>query len=358
MWSHRLSWSSLSDGHHWLERALALEPGPSSARAKALWVDAWIVLLRGGEPAVAAPLLEECRELAKRLGDEGATACAIQITGFSALLTGDFARAITLLEQALAHHRAVGDRGRSWIALFQLSMASVLEGDPRSAALCAECLAMCEPENAQWSMSYSLWVAGLDRWRHGDLRKSITMMRDALRLKVPFNDHLGIAQCLEVLAWITAGQRQARRAAELLGAAHMVWRSIGTSLPGLGHLADPHDRCETRLREALGDEAFTEAYARGSGFTLDRAVAFALDERWAKDAEHPRTQPGTAPTLTRREQEIAELVAQGLSNKEIAGILVIAQRTAESHVEHILRKLGLTSRSQIAAWAAQRQAAS
>jgi DNA-binding CsgD family transcriptional regulator len=59
--------------------------------------------------------------------------------------------------------------------------------------------------------------------------------------------------------------------------------------------------------------------------------------------------------LTRRELEIAGLVAQGLSNKEIAGILVIAQRTAEGHVEHILRKLGFTSRSQIAAWAAQQQ---
>ncbi len=61
--------------------------------------------------------------------------------------------------------------------------------------------------------------------------------------------------------------------------------------------------------------------------------------------------------LTSREQEIAELVAQGMSNKQIAARLVIAQRTAEGHVEHILTKLGFTSRSQIAGWVAERRAA-
>jgi DNA-binding NarL/FixJ family response regulator len=54
--------------------------------------------------------------------------------------------------------------------------------------------------------------------------------------------------------------------------------------------------------------------------------------------------------LTRREAEVAELVSRGMSNKEIAGALVISQRTAETHVENILTKLGLTSRTQVAAW--------
>jgi DNA-binding NarL/FixJ family response regulator len=60
--------------------------------------------------------------------------------------------------------------------------------------------------------------------------------------------------------------------------------------------------------------------------------------------------------LTRREREIAALIAQGLSNREIASALVIAQRTAEGHVERILAKLGFTSRAQIAAWAAEQRA--
>ncbi|MFC7640013.1 response regulator transcription factor [Streptosporangium lutulentum] len=58
--------------------------------------------------------------------------------------------------------------------------------------------------------------------------------------------------------------------------------------------------------------------------------------------------------MTRRETEIAQLVAQGLSNKEIAASLVIAQRTAEGHIEHILSKLGFHSRAQVAVWVGER----
>jgi DNA-binding NarL/FixJ family response regulator len=59
------------------------------------------------------------------------------------------------------------------------------------------------------------------------------------------------------------------------------------------------------------------------------------------------SQPGG---LTRREREIAELVARGLTNRQIADLLHVAERTAENHVQHILTKLGFQNRSQIAAW--------
>lgn len=60
--------------------------------------------------------------------------------------------------------------------------------------------------------------------------------------------------------------------------------------------------------------------------------------------------------LTPREREVAALVAEGLTNREIAARLVIAERTATTHVVHILDKLGFRSRSQVAAWEAQRAA--
>jgi non-specific serine/threonine protein kinase len=79
-------------------------------------------------------------------------------------------------------------------------------------------------------------------------------------------------------------------------------------------------------------------------------------------AEHTRrstrsgqADAGGADALTSREEEIAGLLAQGLSNKAIAKSLVIAQRTAETHVANVLVKLGLTSRSQVAAWVAKQR---
>ncbi|MEQ4721182.1 LuxR C-terminal-related transcriptional regulator [Nonomuraea sp. B19D2] len=355
MWSHRLSWSSPSEGHHWLERALAQEPGAGALRAKALWVDAWLVLLRG-EAQAAKPLLDECRELAERLGDEAELAGAVHITGFATLLTGDFPRAFELLEEALSRRRALGHRGNAWVALFQLAMTAVLMGDPRAAKLCEEVLETAVRANAEWSVSYALWVAALDRWRQGDHGRAATMMRDAVRLKLRCNDHLGLAQCLEGLAWILADDEQYDQAARMLGAAHMTWRSIGTSLSGLGHLAGAHDRCESTVRRHLKEETFKAAFERGSQLTVDQAAAIALDEKLTRRAEGVQPGSDVASVLTRREREIAELVAQGLSNKQIAEDLVISQRTAECHVENILRKLNFTSRSQIAKTWASRQA--
>jgi DNA-binding NarL/FixJ family response regulator len=123
--------------------------------------------------------------------------------------------------------------------------------------------------------------------------------------------------------------------------------TLAVPYPGL---AAYHEQCERQTRRALGEHAFQTAYQHGMGLALGDAIAYALKEK-------PRAEPSPAnaetTTLTRRQQEVSELVAEGLSNKDIAARLVISQRTAETHVEHILTKLGFTSRTQIAAWAIQ-----
>ena len=100
-------------------------------------------------------------------------------------------------------------------------------------------------------------------------------------------------------------------------------------------------------RAALGATAFDRAAGCGAMLTEDEAVAEALEE------VPPGRSPDEARTpLTRREREVAELIAQALSNRQIAARLVISQRTAESHVESILNKLGFTSRTQVVGWLA------
>ncbi|MEU8266599.1 LuxR C-terminal-related transcriptional regulator [Sphaerisporangium sp. NPDC049002] len=102
--------------------------------------------------------------------------------------------------------------------------------------------------------------------------------------------------------------------------------------------------------------------SRGHGMTVEQAVAYALEitaqgDRPSAPGALPPATPGEPPaslapgtTLTAREQEIALLIAQGLSNRAIAAELVISSATVARHVANMLAKLGFSSRTQVAAW--------
>lgn len=152
---------------------------------------------------------------------------------------------------------------------------------------------------------------------------------------------------IEALACVATAAGAHERAATLFGAAEPIWHT-SAMLPR--RISNRISRsAASASRTALGDTAFDAAFRAGA--MLDRAetLAFALDERAAR----PRTPPTeTAGMLTRREVQVARLIADGLSNRDISAKLVISLRTAEAHAEHIRTKLGFTSRSQIAAWIA------
>jgi DNA-binding NarL/FixJ family response regulator len=156
---------------------------------------------------------------------------------------------------------------------------------------------------------------------------------------------------------IAATQNRSTQAAELLGASQYSLSAIGTSVAIFQYMLTDHRRCEADLRNKLGDANFEASIERGSDLSFDEIIARATG---AETAGPKASQAGAevAPSpLTRREGEIANLIAQGMSNKEIAANLVIAQRTAEGHVEKILLKLGFNSRAQVARWVAERRAA-
>ncbi|MCO1656446.1 response regulator transcription factor [Pseudonocardia humida] len=103
----------------------------------------------------------------------------------------------------------------------------------------------------------------------------------------------------------------------------------------------PETECCRGARHRLGADEYGAAHPHGAAQHLDDVVDLVLDG--------PRPHEASTP-LTTREHQVAELVAQGETNKEISRALVVALRTAEAHVEHIRGKLGVSSRSQIAAW--------
>jgi DNA-binding NarL/FixJ family response regulator len=182
--------------------------------------------------------------------------------------------------------------------------------------------------------------------------------RQSIRLRRSLDNRYGIALNLDVLAWTATADGNGERAARLFGAAQAIMQAVGAASVSTGPTAALHDEYEKAAREALGDNGFARAFQHGLRLGFDQAVAYALGESTQSRVQPSATRRATAVpgSLTRREREVAELIMQGLSNKQIADTLVMSQGTAEGHVEHILTKLGFTTRAQVAAWVAEQRA--
>jgi predicted ATPase/DNA-binding CsgD family transcriptional regulator len=351
-WSRR---GMFGEARRWLDRALAQTGTMCARRARALLIDSHLAITQG-DHVVGLRLLDQGEDLARRVGATVELVYAAFVRGLDMLFRGDFPAANAAFERMGAILSDVPERDSGLVLdmrllqLTSLGVAAALVGDHDRAGACArDNLAITEPRGERYYRSQAQWVRAVSAWRQGRVQDTMTALVAGLRLKQGAGsiDPYGTAGCVEALAWVAAGRRQDERAATLLGAADALRTEIGTSVTTLGPVIGDHEACERQTRARLGDAAFTAAFTRGQTLPYDDAIAYALDEQ-------RRTAPATGrPTpLTRRERQVADLLTEGLSNKEIAAKLVISQRTAESHVEHILTKLGVANRAQVAAWQA------
>lgn len=350
--SLHLYWVSrglLTEGRRWLARTLADTTDLQiPERIEALYS---AVALAGmqGDLASADTLLGECQSLASQLGADLLRGIALHAAGVTGLFRGDPRSAVRDLQDATDVFRTEGDLTRLVEALIGLALAAGFSGENALAKAChEEVIEITHPRSETWSQAYSLWAYGLVVWREGDLQRANSLLEESLRLKIALDDLLGSVWCLEALAFVAMAQGEATRAAMLLGASAKLSGDFGTQSGTFPDLENAYDECETAARAALGDKGFEAARRQGSDLDFQEAMAFALGER-TKPAERVAT---AGQVLTAREREVAELIAEGLTNKAIAARLVISQRTAQGHVENILSKLGFTSRTQVAAWVA------
>jgi non-specific serine/threonine protein kinase len=185
---------------------------------------------------------------------------------------------------------------------------------------------------------------------------AVRYCRDALYFKRLLSDSTGCAMAVDVLATAAAALGEAERAARLLGIAHRAWETVGLPQLGSPDLVAARAAVEKQARQKSGDRGFDAAYAAGLDLDLEAGIGYALGEPDRTGPPDVLPRAGNWAPLTRREREVAALVAEGLTNQQIAGRLLIGRRTANTHLEHILTKLDFTSRAQIAAWvAAQRR---
>lgn len=353
-----------SEARHWLDQALRKNKRSSPARFEALAVDATFALMQG-EIDVALPMMNECREQIAHSDDGRSQALLKLLLGRASFLTGDLPRAIGELTEARDWYREnqkkLADNGsvnEAFFASFYLATSAAFLGCDGSADLAAECLKMAESADAPGEISMGRWVVGIDCWRAGDIEQAGALFKDSLHIDYVIGYRYSPVWSFEALAWAASAQKQYERSACLLGVADALRRSLGLSLEKFRPYALAHETCERQLRSALRHEKYATAFRFGAGLDFDEAIAYALDPDSPVQTQAEPPDPSTPSVLTRRELEVAQLVAEGMSNKEIAARLVVAQRTAEGHVENILVKLGFNSRVQIAAWILEHRNAS
>jgi predicted ATPase/DNA-binding CsgD family transcriptional regulator len=346
LWAAALS---LTEHGHWLRRALDADPRPSNARGRAL-VTYGLVATLGGDHPLAAELLAEAQVLAARLDDEFLSAHVQHHQGLLDFFGGRFAQSDVELGGALRRYDECAAPLDVVAALrVHIGLFNIFAARPAAALEQFDWIrSRCENSGERWMRSYATYGLGLIALMSGDTHGALANAAESLRLRRIFDDTVGLSLTLDLLAWAEAAAGTSRRAAVLLGAASSLWGSVGAQLYGSTHWMAERSRFERLAQQNLGEVAYQAEFDRGQAMGRDEVLQFALRERGE------RLSPATPrdSVLTRREREVAGLVALGLSNREIAQRLIISHRTVEGHVEHVLTKLCLARRSQIAPWLA------
>ncbi|CAL9475557.1 hypothetical protein SUDANB1_02915 [Streptomyces sp. enrichment culture] len=354
LWFHWHACGASREGLYWLDRALAAAPAPTRERARGLWVAGLLTAATRDFPR-GRRHAADALALAHALGDTAEAAHAEYVIGVIRLFGDDLPGALRHFEATVARGPVPGQH-LSLVGLDQVELACALgflgEAE-RAVEVCEQALRLCERHGEQWVRSYVLRMLALAHTVLGDWPRAQRHAREALRLKLAVHDVIGIALTLDLLASIAARRGTPEDAALLLGGADRVWADIDTGRWGSHTLNSVRRDSEERAVLALGREVFERLHRRGAALGLRELAGHALQEPGrppGAEAADPSPPEDTTVPLTRRETEVARLVAEGLANQQIADRLVIARRTAEGHVERILGKLGFSNRSQIAAW--------
>jgi len=342
-----------SEGRHWLDRALAMPAPAHWTRVKALRVASWIATAQGDRDRAVA-LLADAQRLDETLPPSPERAYLPLIEGNMAMFAGDYKRALPLMERALAGFRELGGRSGEMWTLIVLGQCRGLADTPASGYPdLTAALDLGTANNEVWWRSFALWALSMLRWRDGDIAGATAAAKDSLLVRrVVEDEQYTVALAVETLGWIAGSEGRDQRAATLLGASERMWHAMHLSLASCVYAQDFHDETAAAVQSRLGAEAFAAATKRGSELSPAAAAAMALERKAKVQVPEPRPEAAAGAGLTKREREVAALIAQGMSNREIANRLVVAQRTAEGHVENILSKLGFTSRAQVAGWLA------
>lgn len=380
------------EGLRWLESAFAWRVGAAAASRTRAYDTAGHLARISGDFRSSARYYEASLDLQRREGNPTGVALALNNLATVTQFLGEHARAETLFEESLDAFRTHDNHRGVALSLVTLATMAQLGGDAalaatrfqdalaafrdladhRGVAATLNNLGNLAGERADYAAARGLYRESLRLFRdlgdeheiasclrnlawldlgHGNHAEARSAAGESLRIFARLEHLAGVTSCLTLLADLALRAGHALRATRLLGAAE------GLAKRGRGdETAQPsaeRQRLIDLIGLRLGEAEMSRAWHAGESASLAEVVEDACG-RLSSAPETPTAGPATSPArLTRREREVASLVARGLTNRQIAQQLYIAERTADTHVEHILAKLEMRKRSEVAAWAVQ-----
>ncbi|MFC6235555.1 LuxR C-terminal-related transcriptional regulator, partial [Leucobacter soli] len=331
-----LAWIDAIAEHAELDRATEFDKN---------WTIAWLALggndISGSEEALGSVQASDAVEEAR----------LAQVRGIRELYADNAAESIRLLALACEGHRRAGDTAaQQFIAESHLAAAYWRAGEvERAAEMCTSALAISDASGEVWLRTFALWAAGLVAWSRGDRAAARRYAMEGVRAAIDHGDKHVASLCLELLVWQQAQEGEVERAARLRGVVRSLERVYDVPVHFWGTSA-LGDEASTLLAERLGSAELAELVRQGELQGIVDAVEWMDASTSAK-----RPQEASSPHgLTDRQLQVAGLIAEGRTNKEIAARLMVSVRAVEAHVERIFTRLGYSSRAQIAAWVARR----
>ncbi|PVG84532.1 hypothetical protein DDE18_02710 [Nocardioides gansuensis] len=339
-WSVR---GHFSEGRRRLASLLDAVAADDPERLDALNGAAWLATDQG-DRAAAIGMLDESIERARAAHDAVREAAGLCCRGRAKLIIGDPTGGRAEIERALELQGAAGDDVGFAATLWLAGAAAMFDDDLRAAT---ERLERCVELSATWRLpavgARALQLLGVVRIELGDLAGATAALAKGVPAIVDLGDRFAIPVGFSALAGLAAKTGRPGAALKLAGAAAAYEEVNQTNRPQ--KIRAELDAWLAPARAHVGAAA-QRLCEQGRQLSLGEALALGLD-----DTREDAWRIGPSPRLTRREREVAILVAEGRSNREVASLLFLSIRTVEVHVDHILTKLGFSNRTQLAAWA-------
>ena len=337
-----------TEGVRWLDELLACGPGDPSTIGWSYFIRGFLAVLQGKFES-SRPILDKAIGAARAAQQPGQLATSLSMASIAAMMAGDRMLADRYVAEADALASELDDVPTSVSVLQARALNALVAGDFETLRAVSTEGARLSREvgdvYAQHMMNLNLGGAAL---LTGELDESKARYTESLRSAYVIDDRIGQYYLLAAIAYHRVRAGKALEAARLLGASETIRTGAGAIV--MPAMAPVILQANDATASALGAARFRIEMDAGRRLSRDSAVALALGERIGEEEAVEVQADAEAGVLAKREAEVARLVGEGLSNKQIGARLFISERTVDSHVRSILNKLGFNSRAQIAGW--------